>query len=188
MSKEEDKKTEETKEEAKKTSAKKTAAKKTASKKTAAKKAPAKKKMTTKKVAAAKKTPAKKTAAKKKAVKKAATKKAAPKTQDKKPSTKEPLVQKTAKNIEEKANDVRTTKLMSLDKPEVEKVRLEDLKGNMCRWPYGDPRKKDTFYFCGVRHHEDGSYCAEHTAMSHRSYNAVPEGQEGEAEKDQKAA
>ncbi len=55
--------------------------------------------------------------------------------------------------------------------PIIEKVKMEDLKGNMCRWPIGDPRKKETFHFCGEKQDDSCSYCPDHSEMSRRSYN-----------------
>lgn len=44
-------------------------------------------------------------------------------------------------------------------------IRMEDLKSGMCRWPYGDPQKKD-FHFCGEQNNESGAYCEHHNKKS----------------------
>jgi len=45
-------------------------------------------------------------------------------------------------------------------------MTMNKLKGNMCRWPIGDP-KDDDFHFCGSPSELDRSYCEEHTEMAH---------------------
>lgn len=47
-------------------------------------------------------------------------------------------------------------------------VTIEDLKGNMCKWPSGDP-KHDDFHFCGGKTLAPGAaYCEFHTQMAYR--------------------
>lgn len=46
-------------------------------------------------------------------------------------------------------------------------VRFEDLNGNNCRWPIGDPRSLETIRFCG-KGIRKGSYCAHHDRAAHR--------------------
>ncbi len=45
-------------------------------------------------------------------------------------------------------------------------VRLAELRGNMCRWPIGDPQHFDAFRFCGCRRLLGDSYCATHKKMA----------------------
>jgi GcrA cell cycle regulator len=45
--------------------------------------------------------------------------------------------------------------------PPNERKTLRTLKGNECRWPYGDPRQKD-FHFCGKRKAAGKPYCEFH--------------------------
>ncbi len=45
-------------------------------------------------------------------------------------------------------------------------VRLAQLRGNMCRWPIGDPQHFDAFRFCGCRRLLGDSYCAAHKKMA----------------------
>ena len=45
--------------------------------------------------------------------------------------------------------------------PPNERKTLRTLKGNECRWPYGDPRQKN-FYFCGKRKAAGNSDCEFH--------------------------
>ena len=46
-------------------------------------------------------------------------------------------------------------------------VEMEDLKNNMCRWPFGDPQE-DEFHFCGKLKHTDQPYCRKHIEMAYR--------------------
>jgi GcrA cell cycle regulator len=45
--------------------------------------------------------------------------------------------------------------------PLKERKTLRTLKRNECRWPYGDPRKRE-FYFCGKRKATGHPYCEFH--------------------------
>jgi hypothetical protein len=45
-------------------------------------------------------------------------------------------------------------------------VRLAQLRGNMCRWPIGDPQHFDAFRFCGCQRLLGDSYCAAHKKMA----------------------
>jgi hypothetical protein len=45
-------------------------------------------------------------------------------------------------------------------------VRLAQLRGNMCRWPIGDPQHFDAFRYCGCRRLLGDSYCAAHKKMA----------------------
>lgn len=47
--------------------------------------------------------------------------------------------------------------------------KMEDLKSNMCRWPFGDPRQKDKFHFCGAPRDGASAYCCMHERMARRS-------------------
>jgi hypothetical protein len=56
-------------------------------------------------------------------------------------------------------------------------VRLTQLRGNMCRWPIGDPQHFDAFRFCGCRRLLGDSYCAAHKKMAFapgKAARAVP--------------
>lgn len=50
----------------------------------------------------------------------------------------------------------------------MEQIKLEDLKGRMCRWPHGDPKDED-FHFCGEQSEEGRVYCSEHEERSRRT-------------------
>jgi hypothetical protein len=45
-------------------------------------------------------------------------------------------------------------------------VRLAELRGNMCRWPIGDPQQFETFRFCGCRRDLGATYCDAHNKMA----------------------
>lgn len=45
-------------------------------------------------------------------------------------------------------------------------VRLTQLRGDMCRWPIGDPQHIEAFRFCGCRRLLGDSYCAAHKKMA----------------------
>ncbi len=45
-------------------------------------------------------------------------------------------------------------------------VRLAELRGDMCRWPIGDPQHFEAFRFCGCRSLLGDSYCAAHKKMA----------------------
>ena len=45
-------------------------------------------------------------------------------------------------------------------------VRLADVRGEMCRWPIGDPQQFETFRFCGCQRLLGDSYCAAHKKMA----------------------
>ncbi len=70
----------------------------------------------------------------------------------------------------------KTTKAKSRKRPDTKDVRallkMEDLKSNMCRWPYGDPRNREKFHFCGERCDSDSSYCTKHSEAAKRSGGA----------------
>jgi hypothetical protein len=56
-------------------------------------------------------------------------------------------------------------------------VRLAQLRGNMCRWPIGDPQHFDAFRFCGCQRLRGDSYCAAHKKMAFapgKAARAVP--------------
>ena len=59
-------------------------------------------------------------------------------------------------------------------------TQLEDLTKHHCRWPVGDPGKKD-FYFCGRTPVKGFSYCRLHILKSTkpRSERNIPEKVEG---------
>ena len=45
-------------------------------------------------------------------------------------------------------------------------MTLEKIKGNMCRWPIGDPKDGD-FHFCGNPSEPSHSYCPNHMDIAH---------------------
>jgi hypothetical protein len=45
-------------------------------------------------------------------------------------------------------------------------VTLAQLRGNMCRWPIGDPQHFDLFRFCCCSRLLGDSYCAAHKKMA----------------------
>jgi hypothetical protein len=45
-------------------------------------------------------------------------------------------------------------------------VRLAQLRGDMCRWPIGDPQHFEAFRFCGCQRMLGDSYCAAHKEMA----------------------
>lgn len=49
-----------------------------------------------------------------------------------------------------------------------ETIPLLDLKGNMCRWPIGDPRD-EKFGFCGAACIPGLPYCAEHAKVAYQA-------------------
>lgn len=68
------------------------------------------------------------------------------------------------------------------------KVRLEDLRGSMCRWPHGDPKDQD-FHFCGARSEPGRAYCDEHEQRARRSTASLErERREAEARQEKQAA
>jgi hypothetical protein len=40
--------------------------------------------------------------------------------------------------------------------------QIIDLESYNCRWPFGDPQKPESFYFCGAIAAEDSPYCPSH--------------------------
>jgi GcrA cell cycle regulator len=50
---------------------------------------------------------------------------------------------------------------------EMRRVRLEEIREFVCRWPLGDPRSGD-FAYCGLKSAEGHSYCAGHCRMAYR--------------------
>jgi hypothetical protein len=50
--------------------------------------------------------------------------------------------------------------------PGTHPVRLSELRGDMCRWPIGDPQHFEAFRFCGCRRQLGDSYCAAHNKMA----------------------
>jgi GcrA cell cycle regulator len=46
------------------------------------------------------------------------------------------------------------------------RLKLLDLKDNMCHWPIGDPKEKN-FHFCGRRRSFDAPYCEHHAAIAY---------------------
>jgi GcrA cell cycle regulator len=47
------------------------------------------------------------------------------------------------------------------------RLRFEEIRESVCRWPLGDPRSGD-FAYCGLQRIEGQSYCAGHCRMAYR--------------------
>jgi GcrA cell cycle regulator len=47
-------------------------------------------------------------------------------------------------------------------------LTMNKLKGNMCRWPIGDPKDGD-FHFCGSSSEMGRSYCPDHMDTAHNT-------------------
>ena len=84
------------------------------------------------------------------------TKKAAKKTETK----------KTAKKIQVVKNKPSIPE--TTVKVDGKRYDLAELKGNMCRWPIGDPRDDD-FGFCGDKILTGLPYCAEHGKVAYQA-------------------
>jgi GcrA cell cycle regulator len=54
---------------------------------------------------------------------------------------------------------------------EMRRLRFEDIRESVCRWPLGDPRSGD-FAYCGLQPVEGQSYCAGHCRMAYRPLQA----------------
>jgi GcrA cell cycle regulator len=54
---------------------------------------------------------------------------------------------------------------------EMLRLRFEDIRESVCRWPLGDPRSGD-FAYCGLAPAEGQSYCAGHCRMAYRPPHA----------------
>jgi GcrA cell cycle regulator len=50
---------------------------------------------------------------------------------------------------------------------EMRRLRFEEIRESVCRWPLGDPRSGD-FAYCGLKPAEGQSYCAGHCRMAYR--------------------
>jgi GcrA cell cycle regulator len=50
---------------------------------------------------------------------------------------------------------------------EMRRLRFEDIRESVCRWPLGDPRSGD-FAYCGLQPVDGQSYCAGHCRMAYR--------------------
>ena len=50
---------------------------------------------------------------------------------------------------------------------EMRRLRFEEIRESVCRWPLGDPRSGD-FAYCGLQPVEGQSYCAGHCRMAYR--------------------
>jgi GcrA cell cycle regulator len=55
--------------------------------------------------------------------------------------------------------------------PPDERKTLRTLEQNECRWPYGNPRRKD-FYYCGKLSVAGRPYCAFHMRQAFQSMRA----------------
>jgi GcrA cell cycle regulator len=56
---------------------------------------------------------------------------------------------------------------------EMRRLRFEDIRDSVCRWPLGDPRSGD-FAYCGLTPVGGQSYCAGHCRMAYRPPQARP--------------
>ena len=56
---------------------------------------------------------------------------------------------------------------------EMRRVRFDDIRHFVCRWPLGDPRNGD-FAYCGLTPAKGRPYCAGHCRMAYRPPNAGP--------------
>jgi GcrA cell cycle regulator len=56
---------------------------------------------------------------------------------------------------------------------EMRRLRFEEIRESVCRWPLGDPRSGD-FAYCGLTPVEGQSYCAGHCRMAYRPSHARP--------------
>jgi GcrA cell cycle regulator len=54
---------------------------------------------------------------------------------------------------------------------EMRRLRFEDIRESVCRWPLGDPRSGD-FAYCGLQPVEGQSYCAGHCRMAYKPPNS----------------
>jgi GcrA cell cycle regulator len=54
---------------------------------------------------------------------------------------------------------------------EMRRLRFEDIRESVCRWPLGDPKSGD-FAYCGLQPVEGQSYCAGHCRMAYRPSQA----------------
>lgn len=52
--------------------------------------------------------------------------------------------------------------------PLSERVTIMELREYMCRWPVGDPAKRDTFRYCGARSKTGLSYCSAHARIAYQ--------------------
>ncbi len=50
---------------------------------------------------------------------------------------------------------------------EMRRLRFEEIRESVCRWPLGDPRSGD-FAYCGLKPAAGQSYCAGHCRMAYR--------------------
>lgn len=81
-----------------------------------------------------------------------------------KPSFKNVLVQRQDAASQFIGAQAVSSKWMTL--PGSRPVRLSELRGDMCRWPIGDPQQYEAFRFCGCRRQLGDSYCADHNKMA----------------------
>jgi GcrA cell cycle regulator len=56
---------------------------------------------------------------------------------------------------------------------EMRRLRFEEIRESVCRWPLGDPRSGD-FAYCGLTPVGGQSYCAGHCRMAYRPPQARP--------------
>ena len=72
----------------------------------------------------------------------------------------------------EKQETLKSDKKAPIEKKEAvkksEKITIEDLKPDMCRFPIGDPRSSD-FHFCGEKVFKNKPYCLKHCAEAYTS-------------------
>jgi hypothetical protein len=82
----------------------------------------------------------------------------------KQPSFKNALVQRQDAASQFIGAQAVSAKWMTL--PGSRPVRLSELRGDMCRWPIGDPQQFEAFRFCGCRRQLGDAYCAAHKKMA----------------------
>lgn len=71
----------------------------------------------------------------------------------------------SAKKLHSKTDNVKD---ISEQKSKSDRITMHDLKGSMCRWPFGDPQEKD-FHFCGDRKMPGFPYCEEHAKAAYQT-------------------
>ncbi len=77
---------------------------------------------------------------------------------------KDALIERRSAALRFMGAQAASTKWMVL--PGSRPVRLSELRGDMCRWPIGDPQHHEDFRFCGCDCHPGDSYCAAHKKMA----------------------
>ena len=63
--------------------------------------------------------------------------------------------------------------LAEVEVGEMRRVRFDDIRESICRWPLGDPMSGD-FAYCGLKSDNGRPYCAGHCRMAYRPPKAGP--------------